>query len=199
MGITCFNCNKEGHVALKCPLPWKDKGKSAERPQLFVVNVQEDAECKNACEEGKPNTFEMYSKEDKEDKPVAYFGAMHPEDEPLEEGLPSEDNAPMVEDNPPELEGSSEVNTSSDGITQAQCLNLNDGISQTYAVVIETPWGMVWVNRDGTVEHLSSPKEDDREVCNASLRISEDNMDLDPELASWLEMIEGSPTCGRWD
>ncbi|KIO00643.1 hypothetical protein M404DRAFT_29338 [Pisolithus tinctorius Marx 270] len=29
------------------------------------------------------------------------------------------------------------------------------------AVVIETPWGMVWINRDGTVEHLTSSREED--------------------------------------
>ncbi|KAI5994285.1 hypothetical protein F5J12DRAFT_785845 [Pisolithus orientalis] len=128
-----------------------NKGK---QPQKYLtVNVQEDAECKNACKEdkleegasGKPDKEEMVQEYeenvglpprkqmDEEDKPIAYFSAMHHDDEPLdegvvycafihiddqEEGLPSEDDTPMVEDNPPEMESGSESDTLSDDVTQ---------------------------------------------------------------------------------
>ncbi|KIO04357.1 hypothetical protein M404DRAFT_26210 [Pisolithus tinctorius Marx 270] len=61
------------------------------------------------------DTLKTYSEVDKEDEPVAYFGAMNPEDEPLEEEvvycvsiraevqegqMPSEDDASMQEDDP---------------------------------------------------------------------------------------------------
>ncbi|KIN99349.1 hypothetical protein M404DRAFT_30592 [Pisolithus tinctorius Marx 270] len=84
------------------PLPRKDKGKAVAKPQLYAVDVQEDAEHKHACVEDKveevpdnpdndeevqayEGTTEMYLVVDEEDEPVAYFGTMDPKDEPLEE------------------------------------------------------------------------------------------------------------------
>ncbi|KAI5994625.1 hypothetical protein F5J12DRAFT_785806 [Pisolithus orientalis] len=102
------------------------------KPWLYAVNIQEDTEHEHACIDDKVemvapentesagpnkliNTFETYSEVDEEDEPVAYFGAMDPEDEPLEEEvvycasihaevlegqMPSEGDAPMQEDDP---------------------------------------------------------------------------------------------------
>ncbi|KIN93100.1 hypothetical protein M404DRAFT_36398 [Pisolithus tinctorius Marx 270] len=162
------------------------------------------------------DTLETYLEVDEEDEPVAYFGTMNPEDEPLEEEvvyctsiraevqegqMPSEDDALMQEDDPLIREDSpgNDAPRTENGSTRSMPNTLqsimtpNDRIYPD-AVVIETPWGMVWINRDGTVEHLTSSREEDNIVRSALLRINEDEMDLDPRQAEQPEITGGTWT-----